>query len=57
MMIGDVISQEEFASLSGLDWVHREGLCFIFISEELNRDVLCAGEMREARDRNRSQCS
>lgn len=47
-MIRDVISQEEFASASGLDLVHREDLCFMFISEDLNQDVLCSGEMREA---------
>lgn len=33
MTIWDVFSQEEVVSLSGLD---REGLCFIFIAEELN---------------------
>lgn len=33
MMIWEVFSQEVVVSLSGLD---MEGLCFIFIAEELN---------------------
>lgn len=56
MMIRDVISQEEFASVSELDLVRMEDLCFIFISEELNQDVPCSREIREARSGNRSQC-
>lgn len=44
MMIWDVFSQEEVVSLSGLD---MEGLCFIFIAEELHEGyAVLRGEER-----------